>query len=89
MAEKFHDFDPAEMLDSDEAIETFLAEAMRTGGPLPAAFHHARIRCTASALCSLGKRSLAWSTVPSKSPTWMRLFPQLTAMSSWPGTGTV
>lgn len=31
MAEKFHDFDPAELLDSDEAIETFLAEAMKTG----------------------------------------------------------
>jgi DNA-binding phage protein len=30
MAEKFHDFDPAEMLDSDEAIEAFLAEAMET-----------------------------------------------------------
>lgn len=31
MAEKFYDFDPAEMLDSDEAIEAFLAEAMLTG----------------------------------------------------------
>lgn len=31
MVEKFHDFDPAELLDSDEAIETFLAEAMKTG----------------------------------------------------------
>ena len=30
MAEKFHDFDLAEMLDSDDAIETFLAEAMAT-----------------------------------------------------------
>jgi probable addiction module antidote protein len=30
MAEKFYDFDPAEMLDSDEAIEAFLAEAMET-----------------------------------------------------------
>lgn len=31
MAEKFHDFDVAEMLDSDEAIEIFLADAMETG----------------------------------------------------------
>lgn len=31
MTEKFFVFDPAEMLASDEAIETFLAEAMRTG----------------------------------------------------------
>ena len=31
MAEKFYDFDPAEMLDSDEAIEVFLAEAVGTG----------------------------------------------------------
>jgi probable addiction module antidote protein len=30
MPEKFYDFDPAEMLDSDEAIEVFLAEAMET-----------------------------------------------------------
>ena len=30
MAEKFYDFDPAEMLDSDEAIEAFLADAMET-----------------------------------------------------------
>jgi probable addiction module antidote protein len=30
MAEKFYDFDPAEMLDSDEGIEAFLAEAMET-----------------------------------------------------------
>jgi hypothetical protein len=27
MTEKFYDFDPAEMLDSDEAIEVFLTEA--------------------------------------------------------------
>jgi probable addiction module antidote protein len=31
MAERFYDFDPAEMLDSDEAIEAFLTEAMKTG----------------------------------------------------------
>jgi len=31
MAEKFYDFDPAEMLNSDEVIELFLAEAMETG----------------------------------------------------------
>jgi len=31
MAEKFHDFDVAEMLDSDEAVEAFLTEAMATG----------------------------------------------------------
>lgn len=31
MAEKFHEFDVAEMLDSDEAIEAFLSEAMDTG----------------------------------------------------------
>ncbi|MEO9338603.1 addiction module antidote protein [Mesorhizobium sp. SB112] len=31
MAEKILDFDPAEMLDSDEAIEAFLSEAMQTG----------------------------------------------------------
>jgi len=31
MAEKFYDFDPAEMLDSDEAVEIFLTEAMATG----------------------------------------------------------
>ena len=30
MAEKFYDFDLAEMLDSDDAIETFLPEAMAT-----------------------------------------------------------
>ena len=30
MAEKFHDFDIAEMLDSDEAVEAFLTEAMST-----------------------------------------------------------
>lgn len=30
MAEKLYDFDVAEMLDSDEAIEAFLAEAMAT-----------------------------------------------------------
>ncbi len=29
MTEKFHDFDPAEMLDSDEAVEAFLAGAMK------------------------------------------------------------
>ena len=31
MTEKFYDFDPAEMLDSDTAIEIFLTEAMETG----------------------------------------------------------
>ena len=31
MAEKFYDFDIAEMLDSSEAIEAFLADAMETG----------------------------------------------------------
>jgi probable addiction module antidote protein len=31
MTEKFYDFDIAEMLDSDEAIEVFLADAMATG----------------------------------------------------------
>ena len=31
MTEKFYDFDPAEMLDSDAAIEIFLTEAMETG----------------------------------------------------------
>jgi probable addiction module antidote protein len=31
MAEEIFDFDPAEMLDSDEAIETFLTEALATG----------------------------------------------------------
>jgi probable addiction module antidote protein len=31
MPEKFYDFDPAEMLDSDEAIGVFLTEAMETG----------------------------------------------------------
>jgi probable addiction module antidote protein len=31
MAEKFYDFDIAELLDSDEAIEHFLADAMETG----------------------------------------------------------
>jgi probable addiction module antidote protein len=31
MPEKFYDFDPAEMLDTDEAIEVFLTEAMETG----------------------------------------------------------
>jgi probable addiction module antidote protein len=30
MVERFYDFDAAEMLDSDEAIEAFLAEAMET-----------------------------------------------------------
>ena len=30
MAEKFYDFDIVEMLNSDEAIEAFLAEAMAT-----------------------------------------------------------
>jgi DNA-binding phage protein len=30
MAEKFYDFDIAEMLDSDEAIELFPADAMET-----------------------------------------------------------
>ena len=31
MPEQFYDFDPAEMLDSDEAVEVFLTEAMETG----------------------------------------------------------
>ncbi|CAN7681375.1 putative addiction module antidote protein [Pararhizobium sp. LjRoot235] len=31
MAEKFHEFDPADMLDSEEGIEVFLSEAMKTG----------------------------------------------------------
>ncbi len=31
MSDKFHDFDPAEMLDSDEAVGIFLAEAMKGG----------------------------------------------------------
>jgi DNA-binding phage protein len=31
MAGRFYDFDPAEMLGSDEAIEVFLTEAMCTG----------------------------------------------------------
>lgn len=31
MAEQFHDFDVADLLDSDDAIEAFLAEAMETG----------------------------------------------------------
>jgi probable addiction module antidote protein len=31
MAEKLHDFDPAEMLASDEAIEVFLTDAFETG----------------------------------------------------------
>jgi probable addiction module antidote protein len=31
MAEKLTDFDPAEVLKSDEAIETFLADALETG----------------------------------------------------------
>jgi probable addiction module antidote protein len=31
LTETFHDFDPAELLDSDEAIEVFLTEAMETG----------------------------------------------------------
>lgn len=31
MAEKLYDFDPAEMLKSDEAIEVFLADAFDTG----------------------------------------------------------
>ncbi len=30
MTEKFYDFDPADMLDTDEAIEVFLTEAMQT-----------------------------------------------------------
>ncbi|MBZ9604756.1 hypothetical protein [Phyllobacterium chamaecytisi] len=30
MAEKFYDFDPAEMLDSAEAVEIFLTEAIAT-----------------------------------------------------------
>lgn len=31
MAEEIFDFDPAEMLDSDEAIEAFIIEALQTG----------------------------------------------------------
>jgi probable addiction module antidote protein len=31
MPEKTHDFDPAEMLKSDEAIEVFLSDAFETG----------------------------------------------------------
>ncbi|RUL97462.1 addiction module antidote protein [Rhizobium chutanense] len=31
MAEEIFDFDPAELLDSDEAIETFITEALQTG----------------------------------------------------------
>lgn len=31
MTETFHNFDPAEMLDSDETIEIFLTEALETG----------------------------------------------------------
>lgn len=31
MAEKIYDFDPAEMLKSEEAIEIFLADAFETG----------------------------------------------------------
>lgn len=31
MAEKFHDFDVAELLTSDEVVEAFLTEAMETG----------------------------------------------------------
>ncbi|MBY5817874.1 putative addiction module antidote protein [Rhizobium leguminosarum] len=31
MAEQIFDFDPAEMLDSDEAIEAFIIEALQTG----------------------------------------------------------
>lgn len=31
MAEKFSDFDPADMLESDEAIEIFLSDAFETG----------------------------------------------------------
>ena len=31
MTEKFHDFDPAELLDSNDAIEAFLIEAMESG----------------------------------------------------------
>lgn len=30
MAEKFYDFDPAELLDSNDAIEAFLIEAMES-----------------------------------------------------------
>lgn len=30
MGEKFHDFDPAELLESDDAIEAFLLEAMQS-----------------------------------------------------------
>jgi probable addiction module antidote protein len=31
MAERFHDFDVAELLTSDEVVEAFLTEAMETG----------------------------------------------------------
>jgi len=31
MVEKIHDFDPAEMLQSDQAIEVFLTDAFETG----------------------------------------------------------
>ncbi|MCW1413715.1 putative addiction module antidote protein [Rhizobium sp. 1AS11] len=31
MAEEIFEFDPAEMLDSDEAIEAFIIEALQTG----------------------------------------------------------
>lgn len=31
MAEEIFDFDPAELLDSDEAIEAFVTEALQTG----------------------------------------------------------
>lgn len=31
MAEKIHDFDPAEMLQSEQAIEVFLTDAFETG----------------------------------------------------------
>jgi probable addiction module antidote protein len=31
MAEKIHDFDPADMLKTDEAVDIFLTEALETG----------------------------------------------------------
>jgi len=33
MTEEIFDFDPAEMLDSDEAVEAYLDELLKTGDP--------------------------------------------------------
>lgn len=33
MSERFYDYDPAEMLDREEAIAMFLADAQETGNP--------------------------------------------------------